>query len=102
MEGLYDENIDYWVDDRDKNDLKYTLGYITEHENASKTLLKKVLTFREKNILEYEIWDHYQDLACDICEYLKDYDWGRKIFKKPKKKLSKKKSGANMKDIQPV
>ena len=89
LEGLYDENIDYWVDDRDKNDLKYTLGYITEHENAPKTLLKKVLTFREKNILDDEICNHYQDLACDICECLKDYDWGRKIFEKAKEETFK-------------
>ena len=35
-------------------------------------------------LIRMEIWDHYQDLACDICEYLKDYDWGRKIFEKAK------------------
>ena len=46
--------------------------------------IKKVLTFREQNILDDEICNHYQDLACDICECLKDYDWGRKIFEKAK------------------
>ena len=89
LEGLYDENIDYWVDDRDKFDLKYSLRYIVENKNASKILLKKVFGFREKNILEDELHEHYQNLGSDICTYLKDYDWGRKLFKQAKEETFK-------------
>ena len=89
LEALYDENIDYWFNNVDKFDLKYSLRYIVENKNASKILLKKVFGFREKNILEDELHVHYQDLGSDICTYLKDYDWGRKLFKQAKEETFK-------------
>jgi len=89
LEALYDENIDYWFNNVDKFDLKYSLRYIVENKNASKILLKKVFEFREKNILEDELHVHYQDLGSDICTYLKDYDWGRKLFKQAKEETFK-------------
>jgi len=84
LEALYDENIDFWFNNVDNFDLKYSLRYIVENKNASKILLKKVFEFREKNILEDELHVHYQDLGSDVCTYLKDFDWGRKLFKQAK------------------